>query len=103
MNVYIRNPWPDNPNLQEDEFLEVKEVIREIEIEAGKGCGLHYEALVKYVINYLQHFVQVLSVEDEAKLMKAAQMRGYYLDAYSVKKTEKNFNDLKSRLDEENI
>ena len=95
---YIRNPWS-----KEHDGIHVSAVIKRIEEEAHRGCGLHYEIFERRSHDGLINVLNRLNEEDRALLLKEANGRGYSLDADSLDKIDAAYNDVMSKIIKEQI
>ncbi|NQD63727.1 hypothetical protein HP459_20340 [Enterobacter sp. CM29] len=95
---YIRNPWS-----KEHDGMHVSTVIQKIEIEAHRGCGMHYEIYQKRCNEALLEVITRLNDEDRNLLLIEASYRGHHIDEISLKESDIAYHGLMSGLIKEQI
>ncbi|MCW2474455.1 hypothetical protein [Candidatus Symbiopectobacterium sp. NZEC151] len=86
---FIQHPWSP---LRGD-FLRADCVIRDIEHEEVRGCGLYYEIYHYRVLCRLLGLYDTLNEDDKLTFTQEAARRGFNLDENSVKESRQHYQD----------
>ncbi|ROS16500.1 hypothetical protein EDF82_1641 [Raoultella sp. BIGb0399] len=87
---FIQHPWTE----QRGDSVSATCVIKRIENEAIRGCGLYYEIYHYRVICQLLQLRETLNFTDRKTLTDEAKMHGFNLDESSIKESRQCYSGI---------
>ncbi|TDN48062.1 hypothetical protein [Scandinavium goeteborgense] len=96
---FIAPPWP---HLRGDS-IRVLSLIRHIEKEASRTCGMHYEIYQHHALRELQDALTMLDADDAKVLAEISASRGFHLDEKSMQETNKAYRVILADIEREQL
>ncbi|MDA7343333.1 hypothetical protein [Escherichia coli] len=88
-NIHSRNPF---------DVIRADVVLARMEIQANRGCGLHYEIYESRLLGMAMHYLAELPLKDRPAFMGAAAKRGYMLTTAEEERADGECADLMIEL-----
>lgn len=96
---FIAPPWP---HVRGDSVSAVS-LIRRIEEEAARGCGLRYELYMYRALERLAVLLAGLNTADADTVREAFALRGFHLDDDALRHSERAYQNTLNQIRQEQI